>query len=75
LLQKARSASSNGEVDKAQALLERAQRIDSRNAVIYLELARLHQSRGDSVEARTMAERGLLYCDRNSCAQLKKYLQ
>lgn len=75
LLQKARSASSRGEQDQAQALLERAQRIDSRNAAIYLELARLHRDRGDAAEARTMAERGMLYCDQRTCRQLKKYLQ
>jgi predicted Zn-dependent protease len=75
LLAQAREARQAGELDRAQNLLQRAQRIDSRNPLVYLEFAQLYADRGDMVESRTMAERGLLYCDRASCRQLKQFTE
>ncbi|MEP5766152.1 MAG: tetratricopeptide repeat protein [Halieaceae bacterium] len=75
LLTAARSRRLDGDLEGADALLQRAQRIDPRNAEVYLELAELHYSRGDVAEARTMAERGLLYCRAGSCARLHELIE
>ena len=44
-------------------LLERAQRIEPAAGAIYLEQAQVHRARGDMAQARSTAERGLLYCN------------
>ena len=75
LLVEAKDARLAGDLDRAQGLLQRAQRLDPRNPQVYLELAQLYSDRGDSVESRTMAERGLLYCDRRSCRQLRQFIE
>jgi hypothetical protein len=76
LLAKAEQATAQGDYEQALALLERAQRIDPDNAEIYLAMARTHDARGDSVQARATAERGLLYCaSKSRCAALRGYVQ
>ncbi len=72
LLEQAREARRRGELPRADALLQRAQRLDPGNALVYLELARLHQQRGEPAAARAAAERGLLYCDTGSCDDLRE---
>ena len=74
MLSRAQKARQSGDLDTAQALLQRAQRIDARNAQVYLELARLHVAQGDESGARTMAERGMLYCEGVSCKQLRRFI-
>lgn len=71
LLDQARTARLNGNLDRADALLLRAQRLDPGNALVYLELAKLYLQRGQEASARSMAERGLLYCDASSCEELR----
>ena len=63
LLKKAQQSAARGDYEQALALLERAQRIEPAAGAIYLEQAQVHQSRGDMAQARSTAERGLLYCD------------
>ena len=63
LLAKARQAAERGDYEQALALLERAQRIDPDSAEVYLCMAQTHRARGDAVQARATAERGLLYCE------------
>lgn len=63
LLTKAEQAAARGDYEQALALLERAQRIEPAAGAIYLQQARVHQARGDTSQARSTAERGLLYCD------------
>ncbi len=72
LLEQAREARRRGELQRADALLQRAQRLDPGNALVYLELARLHQQRGEATAMRAAAERGLLYCDAGSCDDLRE---
>ena len=72
LLDQARSARLNGDLDRADALLLRAQRLDPGNALVYLELAQLYIQRGQHASARAVAERGLLYCDATSCDELRE---
>ncbi len=72
LLEQAREARRRGELQRADALLQRAQRLDPGNALVYLELARLHQQRDEPAAARAAAERGLLYCDAGSCEELRE---
>ena len=72
LLSQSRQALLATEYNRASVLLQRAQRIDPRNPEVYLELARLHSAMGDLDEARTMAERGMLYCDRRTCTPLRR---
>ncbi len=71
LLDQAREARRRGDLLRADALLQRAQRLDPGNALVYLELSRLHQQRGEEGAARAAAERGLLYCDATSCDELR----
>ena len=71
LLGQARAARMSGDLDRADALLLRAQRLDPGNALVYLELAKLYLQRGQESSARAMAERGLLYCDATSCEELR----
>lgn len=75
LLDQARSARRSGDLDRADALLLRAQRLDPGNALVYLELAQLYIQRGQHDSARAIAERGLLYCDATSCEELRKLAQ
>ncbi len=72
LLDQAREARRRGDLQRADALLQRAQRLDPANALVYLELARLHRQRGEEDAARAAAERGLLYCDAGSCDNLRE---
>jgi len=72
LLDEAERARRAGEPRRAENLLRRAQRFDARNPRVYLELARLYRQRGDEDAARTMAQRGLLYCARDGCAELRE---
>lgn len=71
LLDQARAARMRGDLDRADALLLRAQRLDPGNALVYLELAKLYLQRGQESSAQAMAERGLLYCDAGSCDELR----
>ena len=74
LLAKAELASGRGDYEQALALLERAQRIDPDSAEVYLGIARTHQAKGDTAQARVMAERGLLYCSSdNVCNALRAF--
>lgn len=74
LLDRASDARERGDYEQALSLLERAQRIDPRSARVYLELAATHHARGDHDQARTVAERGLLYCrNRTICAALQSF--
>jgi tetratricopeptide (TPR) repeat protein len=73
LVDKATAARSRGDYEQALALLERAQRIDPDSGEIYLELARTYAAKGDDASARATAERGLLYCRDDECAQLKAF--
>mgnify|MGYP001550680365 FL=1 len=73
LVDKAAAARSRGDYEQALALLERAQRIDPDSGEIYLELARTYAAKGDDASARATAERGLLYCRDDDCAQLKAF--
>jgi hypothetical protein len=72
LLLEARRARADGALDRAQAALQRAQRIDPANAAVYLELAELYSQRGQHGESRSVAERGLLYCTGRECDTLRK---
>ena len=58
----------------ASQLLLRAQRIDPRNGAVYLEMARLYATTGATEEARSIAERGLLYCTGSTCEELREVL-
>lgn len=75
LVDKATAARSRGDYEQALALLERAQRIDPDSGEIYLELARTYAAKGDDASARATAERGLLYCRDDECAQLKAFIR
>jgi tetratricopeptide (TPR) repeat protein len=72
LLDKADTASSQGDYEQALALLERAQRIDPNSAEVYLQLARVYAAQGHADKARDTASRGTLYCrDERECAALR----
>jgi Flp pilus assembly protein TadD len=75
LVADAQSARATGALDRADALLQRAQRLDPSNASIYLELAMLYGLRGQSQAARAAAERGLLYCEGDDCVELRRIAQ
>ena len=68
------AARGKGDYLRAGDLLQRALRIDSRNANIYLELARLQADQGEVEAAVTFAERGLLYCRPAVCEELRQLL-
>jgi len=74
LIQQGRQARVQGDYQRAQGLLQRAQRIDSQDAQVYLELSLLYSAQGLAEQARTMAERGLLYCASSTCTALRKQL-
>jgi tetratricopeptide (TPR) repeat protein len=74
LLAKADQATNRGDYEKAMALLERAQRIDPDSAEVYLGMAKTHSAKGDDIQARATAERGLLYCSgKTQCDALRGY--
>ena len=74
LLAKADQATNRGDYEKAMALLERAQRIDPDSAEVYLGMAKTHSAKGDDMQARATAERGLLYCSgKTQCDALRDY--
>ena len=64
-----------GELERAEGLLLRAQRIDPRNALVYLALAELYQDMGDYYASSRIAERGLLYCAGSTCKELNQLIQ
>lgn len=75
LLAQADTARDHGDYGRAMAYLERAQRIDPDNADIYLDMAATHAAAGRLGKARTVAERGLLYCTSpKQCDALRAYL-
>ena len=74
LVSEARAARGKGQYLRAGDLLQRALRIDSRNANIYLELARLQADQGEVEAAVNFAERGLLYCRPAVCEELRELL-
>lgn len=55
----AQAAQANGDWDKAAALLERALRLDSREADLYAEIAEVRLGQGRFVDAEQIALRGL----------------
>ncbi|MBF8268504.1 MAG: hypothetical protein HW386_213 [Gammaproteobacteria bacterium] len=57
LLDDAEQAEANGNPDAAAATLERALKIDPKNALLWNRLAGVHMRRGDSQQALTMARR------------------
>ncbi|MBK8133604.1 MAG: tetratricopeptide repeat protein [Gammaproteobacteria bacterium] len=59
LLQQANSEARAGRHDAAIALGERAQRLDPRAPEVYLVLGRAHLARGQAVEARQLALKGV----------------
>ena len=74
LLAKADRATNSGDYEQAMALLERAQRIDPDSAEVYLGMAKAHSAKGDHMQARATAERGLLYCSgKIQCDALRGY--
>ena len=74
LLAKADQATNSGDYEQAMALLERAQRIDPDSAEVYLGMAKAHSAKGDHMQARATAERGLLYCSgKIQCDALRGY--
>ena len=74
LIAQGRRARLNGDYERADGLLQRAQRVEPRNAGVYLELSRLYRDRGDPEAARHVAERGLLYCYGATCEELREEL-
>jgi tetratricopeptide (TPR) repeat protein len=76
LLAKADQAAQQGDFERAQALLERAQRIDPDSAEVYLAMAKMQRTKGDTAQARAAAERGLLYCSSATiCNALRVFLR
>ena len=71
LLDQARGARYSGDLEGAEALLLRAQRLDPANPEVYLELAELYALLGQAASSRAAAQRGLLYCDAGSCRRLR----
>ncbi|MEM0953651.1 MAG: tetratricopeptide repeat protein [Pseudomonadota bacterium] len=72
LLQQAARAMADGNEVRAQALLQRAQRLDPSNPDIYLALANFYNSTGQTASGRAMAERGLLFCRGGDCELLRE---
>lgn len=76
LLGQAAAARQRGDYEQALAYLERAQRIEPHNADVYLDLARTHAAAGHREQARSIAERGLLYCSgRSQCDALRAFTE
>ena len=75
LIADADQAQASGDFERAEALLQRAQRIDSRNARVYLALSRFYRERGQASQSQSMAERGLLYCEGSACRDLRGELE
>ena len=75
LLEQARTAQAEGDENQAEALSQRAQRIDSQNARVYLALSEFYAETGRHSAARSMAERGLLYCQEPVCGRLQAQLR
>lgn len=59
LLADARAAAASGDYDRAASLVERAMRIDARNAGLYLELAGIRLSQGQPRQAEGVAMRAM----------------
>jgi len=74
LIAQGRRARLDGDFERADGLLQRAQRVEPRNAAVYLELSRLYRDRGDPEAAAHVAERGLLYCYGATCEELREEL-
>ena len=75
LVVEAQEARAAGDYARSAALLERAQRLEPSEPVLYLELAKTYSLSGNETQAKAMAERGLLYCTRPElCARLRSYL-
>ena len=76
LMDRAESATGNGDYEQAIALLERAQRIDADSGEIYLALAKTYMAKGDVGMASAAAERGMLYCRGSlQCGALRGYVE
>jgi tetratricopeptide (TPR) repeat protein len=76
LMDRAESATGNGDFEQAIALLERAQRIDADSGEIYLALAKTYMAKGDVGMASAAAERGMLYCRGSlQCGALRGYVE
>lgn len=76
LMDKAETATGNGDYEQAIALLERAQRIDADSGEIYLALAKTYTAKGDVGMASAVAERGMLYCRGSSqCGALRGFVE
>ncbi len=72
LIDKAAHQVGDGDMEAGLATLERALRIAPRDASIYLSMAMVYQSLGESSIAANLARRGLLYCERRRlCRQLE----
>jgi len=74
LLREARAACDSGDIGTGLARLDRALRIEPRDAALYLEMARCHRSAGEPQRAAADAERGLAYCNGDLCRQLRRFL-
>ena len=72
LVVRARAARQAGDFNRAEALLQRAQRLEAGNPEVYLELAELYSEQGQSTSAQAAAERGLLYCEGGGCHRLRE---
>lgn len=57
LLDQARGARARGDFDAAAASIERALRLERRNPVLYLELARIRSAQGDYGQAESLAQK------------------
>jgi hypothetical protein len=75
LLREAHEACARGDVDTGLARLDRALRIEPRDAGLYLEMARCHGAQGNPQRAAAAAERGLAYCTGRVCERLRAFLQ
>ncbi|MCH8504167.1 MAG: tetratricopeptide repeat protein [Ectothiorhodospiraceae bacterium] len=73
LLEQAEEASAAGEHDRAAALLERALRIDPRNAVLWHNLAVVRYRQGEYAQADSMAQRSLQHLSGRSDLQKRNW--
>ena len=74
LMTKAELAADEGDYERSLALLERALRIDSDSAELYLALADIYTRKGDTAMATATAQRGMLYCGGTAqCNALRRY--